>query len=179
MPRRRHLPRRVGTHASRSSRSCAESIRTRRAAGSRRTAGTCAGLWRRRNESSFHNDASSPGCDGWCEARTQRRAHMQRIWARPRTQLRAAQRGLAAQGFAAAAEALVNELPRPPELVCSHGQTVYHWVDGPRALGTLQLGEPAWIAERLGVPVVSDLRARDIAAGGQGAPLASILDVLL
>jgi anhydro-N-acetylmuramic acid kinase len=86
---------------------------------------------------------------------------------------------LIGQAFAAAAEALVNELPRPPELVCSHGQTVYHWVDGPRALGTLQLGQPAWIAERLGVPVVSDLRSRDIAAGGQGAPLASILDVLL
>src|SRR5919197_319580 len=51
------------------------------------------------SSSSFHNDASSPGCDGWCEARTQRRAHMQRIWARPRTQPRAAQRGLAAQGF--------------------------------------------------------------------------------
>ena len=86
---------------------------------------------------------------------------------------------LIGQAFADAAEALVNELPRAPDLVCSHGQTVYHWVDGPRALGTLQLGQPAWIAERLGIPVVSDLRSRDIAAGGQGAPLASILDVLL
>jgi len=87
---------------------------------------------------------------------------------------------LIGQAFAEAAKALVDELPGPPpDLVCSHGQTVYHWVDGPRALGTLQLGQPAWIAERLGVPVVSDLRSRDIAAGGQGAPLASILDVLL
>jgi anhydro-N-acetylmuramic acid kinase len=87
---------------------------------------------------------------------------------------------LLGQAFAEAAEALVDELPGAlPDLVCSHGQTVYHWVDGPRALGTLQLGQPAWIAERLGVPVVSDLRSRDIAAGGQGAPLASILDVLL
>jgi len=77
------------------------------------------------------------------------------------------------------AEAATLELDSPAELVCSHGQTVFHWVEGTRALGTLQLGQPAWIAERLGVPVVSDVRIRDIAVGGQGAPLASVLDVLL
>jgi anhydro-N-acetylmuramic acid kinase len=65
------------------------------------------------------------------------------------------------------------------ELVSSHGQTVYHWVDGRTALGTLQLGDPAWIAEASGLPVVSGLRSRDIARGGQGAPLASLLDALL
>src|SRR5690348_4921862 len=65
------------------------------------------------------------------------------------------------------------------DLVSSHGQTVYHWVDGRAALGTLQLGEPAWIAEASGLPVVSGLRSRDIARGGQGAPLASLLDALL
>ena len=65
------------------------------------------------------------------------------------------------------------------QLVCSHGQTVFHWVSGDRALGTLQLGQPAWIAERTGATVVSDVRSRDIAAGGHGAPLASVLDVLL
>lgn len=67
----------------------------------------------------------------------------------------------------------------PVDLVCSHGQTVFHWVDGAHALGTLQLGEPAWIAERTGVPVVSDVRIRDITVGGHGAPLASLLDVLV
>jgi len=50
-------------------------------------------------------------------------------------------------------------------------------VDG-HARGTLQLGQPAWVVEATGLPVVSDLRARDIAAGGEGAPLASTLDAL-
>ena len=67
----------------------------------------------------------------------------------------------------------------PVQLVCSHGQTVFHWVSANRALGTLQLGQPAWIAEKTGASVVSDVRSRDIAAGGHGAPLASVLDVLL
>jgi len=64
------------------------------------------------------------------------------------------------------------------DLLSSHGQTVYHWVEGRTALGTLQLGEPAWIAEASGLPVVSGLRSRDITRGGQGAPLASLLDAL-
>ena len=65
------------------------------------------------------------------------------------------------------------------DAVCTHGQTVFHWVEGDRAQGTLQIGQPAWIAERLGVPVLSDVRIRDITAGGHGAPLVSFLDDLL
>ncbi|HSR24623.1 MAG TPA: anhydro-N-acetylmuramic acid kinase, partial [Candidatus Eisenbacteria bacterium] len=84
------------------------------------------------------------------------------------------------QAFAAAAQRAVDELcDGRADLVVSHGQTVFHWVEAGRARGTLQLGQPAWIAEGTGLPVVSDLRARDIAAGGHGAPLVSLLDVLL
>ncbi len=65
------------------------------------------------------------------------------------------------------------------DIVASHGQTVFHWVEGARAVSTLQIGQPAFIAERTGATIVHDLRIRDIVAGGQGAPLASLLDVLL
>jgi anhydro-N-acetylmuramic acid kinase len=83
------------------------------------------------------------------------------------------------QAFAAAAgHALATIADGRADVIASLGQTVYHWVDGDRALGTLQLGQPAWIAEATGLPVVSDLRARDVAAGGHGAPLAGVLDRL-
>ncbi len=65
------------------------------------------------------------------------------------------------------------------DVVCSHGQTVYHWVHDGHALGTLQIGQGAWIAERTEATVVCDVRSRDVAAGGHGAPLVSLLDVLL
>jgi anhydro-N-acetylmuramic acid kinase len=64
------------------------------------------------------------------------------------------------------------------DLIASHGQTVFHWVEDGRARGSLQLGQPACIVEATGLPVVSDFRARDVSAGGQGAPLAGILDAL-
>lgn len=67
----------------------------------------------------------------------------------------------------------------PVTAICSHGQTVYHWVDAGTVRGTLQLGQPAWIAAATGLPVIADVRAADITAGGQGAPLVPILDRIL
>ncbi|WP_036199747.1 anhydro-N-acetylmuramic acid kinase [Meiothermus ruber] len=61
------------------------------------------------------------------------------------------------------------------DLVASHGQTVWH--EPPHA--TLQLGEPAYLAEALGVPVVSDFRPSDLALGGEGAPFVPYADLLL
>lgn len=80
--------------------------------------------------------------------------------------------------FGAAARSGREVLGAEPDLICSLGQTLHHWVEDGRARGTLQLGRPAWIAEATGAPVVSDLRSRDVAAGGQGAPLAGVLDAL-
>ncbi|MGI3228924.1 anhydro-N-acetylmuramic acid kinase [Streptomyces sp. GTA36] len=86
---------------------------------------------------------------------------------------------LIGQAFAATALRADRELcDGRAELVASHGQTAYHWTDGGQVRGTLQIGQPAWIAEATGLPVVADFRPRDIAAGGQGAPLVSLFDLL-
>ncbi|HEX5724413.1 MAG TPA: anhydro-N-acetylmuramic acid kinase [Longimicrobiaceae bacterium] len=70
--------------------------------------------------------------------------------------------------------------PERVEVVGSHGQTVWHRppADGRRG-ATLQLGDPATIAERTGRPVVADFRSRDLAAGGHGAPLVPWVDQAL
>ncbi|MDE1161502.1 MAG: anhydro-N-acetylmuramic acid kinase [Acidobacteriaceae bacterium] len=70
------------------------------------------------------------------------------------------------------------------DLVAMHGQTLYHQPTATTFLGaatrsTWQLGEASVLAEALGVPVISDFRPADLAAGGQGAPLVPMLDYAL
>ncbi|WP_433495333.1 anhydro-N-acetylmuramic acid kinase [Micromonospora sp. CA-248089] len=81
--------------------------------------------------------------------------------------------------FAEAAAAGVELAGGTVDAVVSPGQTVFHWVEAGRVRGTLQLGAPARVAARVGVPVLHDLRSADVAAGGQGAPLVPAFDALL
>ncbi len=75
----------------------------------------------------------------------------------------------------------VKDLAREADLIASHGQTVYHiprldtardWI----VRSTLQIGDPAALALQTGKPVISDFRAADLVAGGQGAPLVPFAD---
>ena len=83
------------------------------------------------------------------------------------------------------AEAVAQTMQRTglrPQLVAMHGQTLFHETSAIDYLGspvrsTWQTGEPAVIAERLRLSVVSDFRTADLAAGGQGAPLVPMLDL--
>ncbi|HKQ39734.1 MAG TPA: anhydro-N-acetylmuramic acid kinase, partial [Verrucomicrobiae bacterium] len=65
-----------------------------------------------------------------------------------------------------------------PAFVGLHGQTIFHNPAKGRS-ATLQLGEPAWLAQALGVTVVNNFRAADLAVGGQGAPLATMFHRLV
>lgn len=83
--------------------------------------------------------------------------------------------------YSDAVERAQNDVGVKVELVGCHGQTVYHQGAPEEYLGksvraTWQMGEAAVLAERLRVPVVSDFRPADVAAGGQGAPLVPMLD---
>jgi len=86
--------------------------------------------------------------------------------------------------YADAVLATQRRFRRKVELVGCHGQTLYHQGQlapflGRRLAVTWQTGEAAIIAARVGVPVVSDFRPADMAAGGKGAPLVPFLDYLL
>jgi len=86
---------------------------------------------------------------------------------------------LIGEAFANSATLALRRAGVQADLIASHGQTVWHQVTPGHTRSTLQLGEPSVIAERLGVTTVADFRPRDVAAGGQGAPLASWGDALL
>ena len=85
--------------------------------------------------------------------------------------------------FAEAALALLDEIGVTASEVAvlgSHGQTLWHEPPTAEQRGaTLQIGCGATIAERTGIPVVSDFRSRDVAAGGHGAPLVPYADSVL
>lgn len=90
---------------------------------------------------------------------------------------------LVGEAFASACLATLAEAgiaPRDVDLIGSHGQTVYHHSGIAGAIrATLQVGDADVIAERTACPVISDFRARDVASGGEGAPLSPIADAVL
>jgi anhydro-N-acetylmuramic acid kinase len=85
--------------------------------------------------------------------------------------------------FAAACQAALRAAAIAPEsvdLIGSHGQTLYHHCGLPGAPRcSLQLGDPDQIAEQTGLPVIAEFRSRDVAAGGEGAPISPLADRIL
>jgi len=91
---------------------------------------------------------------------------------------------LLAELYAQAVLSTEKRFRRRAQLVGCHGQTIYHQGEAAKFLGrelavTWQTGDGSLIAKRVGVPVVSDFRPADMAAGGKGAPLVPFLDFLL
>jgi anhydro-N-acetylmuramic acid kinase len=85
-----------------------------------------------------------------------------------------------AESFAQAAIAISDKSDRKPDLIGSHGQTVFHRPPVGNQMGyTVQLGRGAVIAKLTGIKTISDFRVADIEAGGQGAPLVPMIDTLL
>ena len=70
----------------------------------------------------------------------------------------------------------VRALDWPADIVGFHGQTILH---RPQQHRTWQIGDAAWLAQSLGIPVAHDFRAADVAAGGQGAPLVPVYHAAL
>ncbi len=87
------------------------------------------------------------------------------------------------EAFAEAVLTVLDEAGIAPDEIAalgSHGQTLWHIPPTAEGRGaSLQMGDPATLAERTGIPVVSDFRARDVAAGGHGAPLVPWSDRIL